>query len=200
MKSPTADTPTKQRLLDAAQQLMLAKGFGATTVDEICEAAKLTKGSFFHYFESKDHLCKELLERFCASGEQLHGSLCGTESDPLKRVFAYIDGIIACSTDPTMNQGCLLGTFAQELSDTHPQIRSVCAKGFDAWAKQFGQELAQAKAAYAPRASFDPKELADHFIALLEGSLILAKARQDPETIGRNMRHFRNYVKGLFKR
>lgn len=193
------ESPTRERLLDAAQELMLAKGFAATTVDEICDKAQLTKGSFFHYFESKDALGEQLLERFCAQGEALHASLCRNETDPLKRVYNYIDGAIKLATDPVMGKGCLLGLFAQELCDTNPQIQEACKKGFDAWAKGFGNELAKAKAAYAPNASFDPRELADHLIAVMEGSMILGKARRDMSVMAKNLEHFKAYLKGLLE-
>ena len=193
-----ADSPTRDKLLDAAQELMLSKGFAATTVDDICEAAELTKGSFFHYFESKDALGKQLLERFCAQGEQLHASFCQSETDPLKRVYSYIDSAIKMAKDP-MNKGCLLGLFAQELCDTNPQIQEACKKGFDAWAKGFGNELAKAKAAYAPHASFDPRELADHLIAVMEGSMILGKVRRNMSVMAKNLEHFKAYVRGLLE-
>ena len=193
-------SPTKERLLDAAERLMLAKGFAATTLDEICEKSKLTKGSFFHYFESKDQLGKELLERFCATGEKLHESFCcPLERDPLKRVFGYIDAAAKFGQDPKM-RGCLLGLFSQELAETNPGIRDACAKGFEGWKKQFGQELAKAKAAHATRMAFHPEELAEHFIAIMEGALILSKAKQDPAVIGRSMRHFKQYVESFFKK
>ena len=193
-------SPTKERLLDAAQELMLAKGFAATTVEEICEQAKLTKGSFFHYFESKEELGKVLLERFCNTGDQLHRSLGGTERDPLKRVYHYLDGVIKLSKDSEMRKGCLLGTFAQELCDSHPAIRQQCAKGFGAWAARFGEELAHAKARHAPKASFNPKELAEHLIAIMEGSLILGKAQNNMQAMERNLRHYKRYLQSLFGR
>ena len=200
MVHTTQETPpTKARLLDAAQALMLEKGFTATTVDEICEAAKLTKGSFFHYFESKDQLGKELLERFCASGQQLHQGFCGKETDPLKRVYAYVDGAMKLAADPVMGKGCLLGLFAQELADTNPAIREVCCEGFKVWATHFGKELARAKARYAPRAAFDPKELAEHLIAIMEGSMILGKARGNMKVMAQNLRHFRAYLEQVFE-
>ena len=193
-------SPAKARLLDAAQALMLSKGFAATSVEEVCRRAKLTKGCFVHYFASKDALGKALLERFCASGATLHGSLCGQERDPLKRVLGYIEGLIRLSQDPVMGKGCLLGTFAQELCDDYPEIRKVCASGFDEWAEQFGSELARAKARYAPRASFRPNEVAEHLIAVMEGALILAKTKRDPKVVTRHLRHFRAYVEALFAR
>lgn len=199
MRTAQVESPTKDRLLDAAQALMLAKGFTATTVDKICEKAKLTKGSFFHYFESKEELGRKLLERFCAANARKMQGCCGTERDPLKRVYHYIDGLIELAHDPVMARGCLLGTFAQELSDTHPRIRQVCDKAFGAWASQFGDELARAKATYAPRATFDPQSVAEHLIAVLEGSLIVGKARQDRKTLGRSLGHFKAYLKSLFE-
>ena len=191
---------TKTRLLDAAERLMLAKGFGATSVDEICHAAKLTKGSFFHYFDSKERLGQELLDRFCSTGRQLHQRCCGNERDPLKRIYRYIDAVARLAQDSTRRNGCLLGGFAQELCDTHPGMRSACEQGFNAWARQFAEELTRAKARYVPNASFRPWELAEHFIATLEGSLLLGKARNDMTVVAQNLRHFKAYVRTLFKR
>jgi len=199
MRTAEAPPPTKERLLDAAERLMLAKGYAATTVEAICEAAKLTKGSFFHYFDSKDQLGRELLERYCASGQKIHQAFCGRETDPLKRVYNYIDNAVKMSKEPAMRDGCLLGLFSQELCDTNPQIRTACKKGFDEWAKSFGQEVAKAKAAYAPHAPFDPQALAEHLIAVIEGSMIMGKARRDMSIVGQNLAHFKAYVKSLFE-
>ena len=99
-----------------------------------------------------------------------------------------------------MSRGCLLGGFAQELCETYPEIRAACQQGFAAWAQQLAGEFAQAKARYAPRKSFKPQELAEHFIAILEGSLILGKARKDMKVVAQNLRHFRAYVEQLFVR
>ena len=200
MRTAAANPASKARLLDAAERIMLAKGFEATSVDAICAAAKLTKGSFFHYFDSKEALGREVLERFCASGRRLHAGCCGGSSDPLERVYSYIDGVIRLSREPAMRNGCLLGSFAQELCESHPTIREACERGFARWQEQFGAELARAKAKYAPRAAFKPRELAEHYIAILEGSLILGKAARDRGAVARNLRHFKAYVRQLFGR
>jgi TetR/AcrR family transcriptional repressor of nem operon len=200
MRTAQADSPTKQKLLDAAQRLMLAKGFVATTVDEICEAARLTKGSFFHYFRSKEDLGRAVLDRFVAAKAQAfqHASFL-KKRDPLQRVNGYIDCAIRMSQEPSAHQGCLLGNFAQELSDTHPGMRSRCAEHFARWAEGFRQDLDQAKAKHAPKAAFDTRSLAEHFIAVLEGALILAKTKRDPKAVERHLRHFKRYVNALFK-
>jgi len=198
VRTAALESPTKEKLLDGAQELMLAKGFAATTIDEVCEQAGVTKGGFFHYFQSKDQLGKEVLERFCVSGRHMHEAFCGRETDPLKRVYRYIDGAIAIAQDPAMSKGCLLGVFSQELCDTNPQIRQACKRGFEDWAKGFAGELARAKAKHAPRVSFDPRELAEHLIAVMEGSMILGKAKRDMTVVAQNLRHYKAYVKSLF--
>jgi TetR/AcrR family transcriptional repressor of nem operon len=118
----------------------------------------------------------------------------------LKRVYHYLDEAAAHAQRPEGRKGCLLGTFAQELCEAYPEIRAVCADGFATWAKRFGEELARAKAMYAPKASFDPQSLAEHLIAILEGALILGKARKNPAVVAEHLTHYKAYLKTLFKR
>lgn len=200
MREHIADSLTKLKLLDAAQELMLAKGYTATSVDEVCQAAGLTKGSFFYYFESKEHLGREVAQRFYAAAQQRFQSAPYLrKSDPLDRIFGHVDLLIDLARDP-MAKGCLLGTFVQELSQTHPAIRSVCAACFDKEADRLKQDLDEAKRKYAPRAPWSTQSLADHLIAVVQGALILAKARQDPKVIEESLGHFKAYLKGLFGR
>lgn len=191
---------TQERLLDAAQQLMLAKGFVATTVDEICEAAGVTKGSFFHYFQSKEDLGKLVLDRFCHVRLKLmQESPSQKKKDPLERVYGWVDCAIEMSKSPMAKNGCLLGNFAQELSDTRPAMRSLCAQRFTEWAALLKQELDEAKAKHLPKSRLDTESLAEHFIAIIEGALILAKAKQDMGIVEKNLGHFRRYLENLFE-
>lgn len=200
MRIPKIRSRARDKLLDAAQRLMLAKGYPATTIEEICAAAKLTKGSFFHYFESKEDLGKALLERDADSGPQTGGSAYRMEKrDPLERVYGYLDFSAQVYQGPRGRTGCLLGNFAQELSDTHPAIRSLCAKRFDEWAATFKRALDEAKARHRPKTTLDTQSLAEHFIAVLEGSLILGKAHRDMGIVRKNLRHFRHYLEMIFQ-
>ncbi len=192
--------PTREKLLDSAQQLMLAKGFVATTVDEICEAAGVTKGSFFHYFKSKEDLGKSVLDRFCHVRLKLmQESPSQKKKDPLERVYGWVDFAIEMSKSPMAKNGCLLGNFAQELSDTHPEIRSLCARRFTEWAVLLKQELDEAKVKHLPKSRLDTESLAEHFIAIIEGALIIAKAKQDIGNVEKSLRHFRRYLESLFE-
>ncbi len=201
MRTAKVDSPTKEKLLDAAQRLMLAKGFVATTVDEICDEASLTKGSFFHYFKSKDHLGQAVLDRFVSTKQQaIQKGPFLKMRDPLQRVYGYLDFLIEMSKSPAAPPSCLLGNFAQELSNTHPKIRTQCATYFAKWAEQFKRDLDEAKKQYAPHTPIDTRSLAEHFIAVLEGALILAKAKQEREPIEEHLQHFKRYVKSQFGR
>src|SRR5574337_188352 len=149
MRTRQENPAAREKLLETAQHLMLAKGYTATSVEEICEAANLTKGSFFHYFASKDELGKAVLERYVNTVFQaIHQAPFLKKSDPLQRLNGYIDFMAALAKDPARRSGCLLGNFAQVLSDTHPEIRTQCAAHFNGWADMLKQELDAAKAVY----------------------------------------------------
>jgi TetR/AcrR family transcriptional regulator, transcriptional repressor for nem operon len=201
MRTAQVDSLTKQKLLDAAEQLMLGKGYTATSVDEICTAAGVTKGSFFHYFEGKEQLGREVAERFYASRHKLFAAAPFHEiKDPLERVYGRIDFFIEMGRQSRRAPGCLLGTFIQELSATHPSIREVCALCFAESAESFKRDLDEAKAKYAPRARWSTQSLAEHLTAVVQGALILAKAKQDPTVMVESLTHYREYLKCVFGR
>lgn len=198
-KTGRIDSPTKDKLLDAAQRLMLAKGFPATTVEEICETAGLTKGSFFHYFESKEDLGRAVLEHYAGLGlGAVESAPFRREQDPLKRIFGSIDFWIDRINDPSMECGCLLGNFAQELSDTHPDIRAQCARYFAQWTAMLKQDFDEAKRRYRPRVRIDTQGLAEHYVAAVEGGLLLSKATRDRRVFERNLTHLKRYIRAVF--
>ncbi len=190
-------THTKDRLMDAAKDLMLAKGYAATTVDDICAKAEVTKGCFFHYFQSKEDLAKSLLTRHCDAHQKTKEEMFGP--DPLDQVFGQIDMAIASSKKPGGAKGCLKGTLAHELSDTHPEIRDICSTAFKQMADDFAQDLKKAKTKYAPKAAFDPHMVASHMIAVWQGALILAKTHQDKTIVAEHLGQFKAYVQFLFR-
>ena len=187
--------------MSAAQRLILAKGFEGTSVDEVCRCARLTKGSFFHYFDSKDALGLELLTRYCEAAGRGFAGCCSpaAEKDPLKRVYKLLDFIVEKSK--IMGScGCLLGSMSQELADSNEKVRALADRSFSAMSRAIAQDLALAKKKYASRASFDPRELADQLVSLMQGGALLAKVRKDGSIAAANLRHFRNYLKVLYGR
>jgi TetR/AcrR family transcriptional repressor of nem operon len=124
---PPPHHESKTKLLNAALNVIRAKGYAATTVDDICHAAGVTKGSFFHHFKSKDDLALsaaahwgEMTEGFFASAPY-HRS-----KDPLRRLLGYVDFRIEILRGDPEDYTCLLGTLVQETYPTSapPATRS----------------------------------------------------------------------------
>lgn len=188
MRTADPHAPTKEKILDAAVRLMLAQGFEATSVDEIIAEAGSTKGSFFHFFKSKEDLGKAALERFvCRQVEMFQSAPFQKEKDPRTRALGWIDAAIAAFQDPKTPKSCLLGNFSQELAPTHPDFQALCARGFSRSAEGLARDLSAAGLGDAAR-------LADLFLSIIQGSLILVKAKKDSSIAVENMRHFRSYL------
>jgi TetR/AcrR family transcriptional repressor of nem operon len=182
-------------------ELMLENGYSATGVDNVCRAAKVTKGSFFHYFKTKEDLGKAVLDRFYRGMQAMAAqSPHFKKDDPLERVLGWMDFASDGSRDPRTLKGCLLGTFSQELSQTHEAIRKECDSKFCEWTGSIRKDLDDAVARHKPKTPIDTAGLASHLVASLEGAIILAKAKGDGKPIRETMQHCKAYVSSLFGR
>lgn len=199
MRTQKPDSPTKAKLLDAAEEIMLSKGYIASSVDGICEKAGVTKGSFFHYFKSKEELGKVLLERFSSRQGEMFMNACGNIEDPLERVYCLIETAIQASQQPEM-KGCLIGTFAQEISETHPELREVCRCSFEGFATGVAADLKAAKELHCPNADFDAEGLGSYFLSIAQGSMLLLRTNGDRAAMAGNLAHLRDYLRSLYGR
>jgi TetR/AcrR family transcriptional repressor of nem operon len=189
------------RLLDAAMQVIRAQGYSATTVDDICRAAGLTKGAFFHHFKSKEELAVATAAHFSQMAEQLFGAAPYHEAaDPLDRLLGYVDFRAAIIEGPIPAFTCLLGTMVQEAYDSHPAIRRACDTYIALHAAGVAQDIAAAKARYVPDATWSAESLALYTQAVLQGAFILAKAKGGPEVARACVAHLRRYIEFLFHR
>jgi TetR/AcrR family transcriptional regulator, transcriptional repressor for nem operon len=200
MANRTTGTETRNRLLEAALHVMRLKGYAATTVDDICQAANLTKGSFFHHFKTKEDLAIAAAEHFASMAAGLFSSApYNQHDDPLDRLLGYVDFRIAILKGPICESSCLLGTFIQELYETHPAIRAACEKYLNQHVARLAKDATDAKELYVPSATWTPESLAVHMQSVLQGSLIFAKAKQTPEVAVEALAHLRLYLQMLFK-
>ena len=142
-------SPSKIRLLDCALQVFRTKGYAATTVDDICAAAGVTKGSFFHHFKGKEELALESI----AYWNDVTGQLFATApyqdiGDPRERLLAYIDFRAALIRGTVPDFTCLLGTLVQDTFDTNPALREACDAGIRHHAMDVAKTVMAAKAMY----------------------------------------------------
>lgn len=189
---------TRARLLDAARDVIRAKGYAGSTVDDICAVAGVTKGSFFHYFDSKEELGVAAIERFGAMAATLFGNApYRAKSDPRDRVLGYVDFRIALLTGEIPLYTCLIGTTVQEAYASHPNLRLACDRLLSEHVAELTRDLAAAKARYAPRASWDPESVGYFMQCVLQGAFIFAKAKQSAEIATASLGHLRNYLVSL---
>jgi TetR/AcrR family transcriptional repressor of nem operon len=197
-RAKSIESDTRRKLLDAAVKLMLGKGFKATTVDEICRGAGVTKGSFFHYFDGKEDITVASAKHFQEFQQRMFdGADFRSIADPLDRVHGRLDLLIAVACNPEFPGSCLIGNLAQEVSSTHEEIRRVCEWALDSAAVDFERDVAAAKLKHAPKADFDPASVGRLFISLVQGSLVMAKASKSPKILEENVEHLRRYVEAL---
>ena len=189
----------REKILEAALSLIRAKGYAATSVDELCAAAGVTKGAFFHHFKSKEDLAVAAAQYWSQStGELFAAAPYHQHADPLERVLAYLDFRKAILTGSPPEFTCLAGTMLQETYDSSPAIRAACDASISGHAAKIEADIAEAMVKYRIEADWTAESLALHTQAVLQGAFILAKAKGGPEVAASSIDHLRRYVEVLF--
>lgn len=189
----------RRRLLDAAVQVIRTKGLSATSVDELCAAAGVTKGAFFHHFESKQALAVAAAEHWSErTGALFAGADYHELADPIDRVFAYLDLRARLIVGSPADYTCLVGTMAQEAFATDPAIRDACAASIFGHAHALEPDLDAALEAAGRPPGVDAAGLARYTQAVLQGAFVLSKAGDDPALVTEAIDHLRRYFQFLF--
>ncbi len=197
-KPPATAASSRQRLLDAALHEFRSRGYAATTVDDLCRAAGVGKGSFFHHFPSKEALALEAVNHWNAmTGALFAQAPYHAPADPRDRVLAYVDFRAALLQGELADFTCLLGTIVQETYDSHPALRDACRAGIETHASTLVRDIAAAKARHAPAADWTPESLALFTQAALQGAFILAKAQGCAPAASDAVSHLRRYIESL---
>jgi TetR/AcrR family transcriptional repressor of nem operon len=190
---------SKVKLLNAALHAIRAKGYAATTVDDICHEASVTKGSFFHHFKSKDDLALSAAAYWGTTTEEFFATAPYHRSqDPLERLLGYVDFRAEILQGELADYTCLLGTLVQETYATHPEIRAACDLGMSNHVAVLMRDIEAAKRLYAPEATWSVESVGYFIQSVLQGAFIFAKAKQGPEIVRESLAHLRRYLGALF--
>ena len=194
-----AQKPSKERLLDAAIHLFRARGYTATRVDDICENAGLTKGSFFHHFSSKEDLALASIRHWeglnsAASDSTLYRFL----PDPVDRLLGYVDFRKTLLRGELPDYTSLTGTLLQEIYLTHPMLRQVCDESISEEAAFLEADIASAIRLRGLQISWTAASLALHIEAVIQGTFILAKAKDGPAVAVACLDHLHRFLELLF--
>lgn len=194
---------TRDRLMEIAEQAILEKGFGATSIDELIAEAGLTKSGFFYHFKDKNALALALLERHIARDDEILDDLFARArelaEDPLQGFLVGLRLFAEMLADlPTGHPGCIVATYCyqERLFDCE-----VCALNRQAvlnWRVRFRATLDEIALLYPPRDEVDLDALADAVSTVIEGGIVMSKALHEPGVLPQQVLLFRSYIKLLF--
>ena len=195
---------SKTRLLEAALSVIRSKGYSATRVEDICAAAGVTKGSFFHHFDTKEELALEA----AAYWDSVTSGLFSTaeyhrQPHALDRLLAYVEMRKALLKGELPEFTCLVGTMVQEVYGTQPMIREACERSISGHAATLEADIVEAMRDAGiqegkTEAGWTAASLALHTQAVIQGAFILAKAKGSAEFAAESLDHLRRYIELLF--
>jgi TetR/AcrR family transcriptional repressor of nem operon len=166
---------TRERIVAAASELIAERGIAETSLDDVIERARVSKGQLYHYFEDR----AALLRAVVAHNTELVLSHVG-RLDGWKALRSWFDELVALQVDCDASGGCPIGSLVGQLAEVDVEARRALAAGFDRWEAHLrdGLRSMQAEGKLAGRAH--PDELATATMAAIQGGLILTQTRRDP--------------------
>jgi TetR/AcrR family transcriptional regulator, transcriptional repressor for nem operon len=186
-------------LLDAALALVRRQGWAATSIDQLCRKAGVTKGAFFHHFESKEALGVAAAQRWTEVTTPLFANApYHRHADPLDRILGYLDFRSAIVQGPLEAFTCFAGTAVQETFAASEPIRAACGDSITGHASSLEADFEAALRKYPPRERVTAQGLALYTQTVLQGGFVLAKARGDASPLLDGIAHLKRYLKLLF--
>jgi len=194
-----AKRTSKDKLVWAARNLMLAQGYPVTSVDDIIEAAGVSKGSFYHHFNSKEELALTAMHEFLADGAALmmNGPFRDI-ADPRKRAIAFLKHVESV-TMRLWNHGCLLVMFSVELAGTSPRVREETSAVLISLIDRVGAILRPLTKEGGGSVPMMASAMANMYMAVIDGSLVYARATGDSSCIAMNLKTFRQQIEAMGK-
>ena len=183
------ETGTRTRILATAREMFHSRSYADVGIQEICEAARVQKGSFYHYFPSKRELALAVIDD--VADDWANGFMAEAfdpNLPPLERLDYLIDAAYywqeASRDTEGRIPGCLFGNLALEISTRDDVMRSRLNAVFNKARDRFKSTLEEAVQS-GSLAAMDTEATAMAMLAYLEGIILLAKARNDPGLIQR---------------
>ncbi len=194
---------TRERILAAAEPLILRQGFAGTSLDDILEPPRLTKGAFFHHFQDKAGFARALIERYARNDSQRWIGFRPKRRRPpptrsSRRCYSSSRSRISSPACPEPIIGCLFATYTYESLQFEPAINEFIAQSLRRWSALYEKKFEAVLTRYRPAKPTSARELSETIMAVLEGGFILARNFNDPVLVTRLSRQFRQYLELLF--
>lgn len=182
MKSEHIDT--RQHILDCGQRLIAAKGFVGVGLSEILGSAEVPKGSFYHYFGSKEQYGNTLLESYFTDYLGRLDALFGqTDKSGAERLGTYLSRWTETQSGEDASAKCLIVKLAAEISDLSEAMRSTMRDGTDAILQRLSQCIAEGQADGSISRTLPAADAALWLYETWLGASLLAKLRRDDSAL-----------------
>jgi len=194
---------TRERLLEVAEQAVLAKGFASTSIEELIAAVGITKSGFFYHFKDKADLARALMLRYLEQDREILDGIFqrgdDLNTDPLHGFLVGLKLFAEMLAElPEAHPGCLAASFCYQDQLFNREIRQLNAEGILAWRARFRERLEIIARLYPPRGEVDLDAMADMASSLVEGGLILGRVLSDPSILPRQILLYRDLVRTTF--
>ena len=194
---------TRERILDLAYDAIIHKGFAGTSIDELVEAAGITKSGFFYHFKDKPDLARQLIERYTdVNAEFLDRMIVRARElsdDPLHAFLIFLKLYSEAMAELTVQHpGCMVSTVIFQDQGWDRETRRLTAESVLAWRSRFLGWLEEIAQAYPPKGTLELADLADAILAFTYGGMTLSKALGDATVISRQALMFRETVRAYF--
>jgi len=194
---------TRERIMDMAYESIVQKGFAATSIEELVEAAGITKSGFFYHFKDKNDLARQLFDRFLSEDEQIIDTLESRarelSDDPLQSFLIFLNLYAQMMDDmETLHPGCMVASVTYQDRMFDADVRQMNIDYLMRMRERFGRWLGEIAAVSPPRHEIEMTDLADALTGIVEGAIVLSKALGDEGLMGRQMRIYRNHIRLLF--
>jgi len=188
---------SRERILSTAAGLIHTKGFHHTSIQDILDAASVTKSNFYYHFYSKEQLAFEVLgERmrqfYCIA---IGPSLENPSLNPLQRIEALLDNLLAIGRSEFGELGCPFGNLAQEISSIHEPLRESLSMFFGACSESMEQCFEEGKHAGVFQQELPSRQIAEFVLAQIQGAFLLRKTHREPEVLLNNFEVLRGLLK-----
>jgi TetR/AcrR family transcriptional repressor of nem operon len=199
----TKGEATRERILETAESLFLARGYAGTSIDDILRSTGLTKGGFFYHFSSKAVLSMAVVERYAIRDFELFDGFAeqadAASDDPLEALFIFLELFEAFIDD--LNgppAGCIFASYLYEVEHLGENVRKYIADGFEHWGNMYASRIEDVMAIYPAAIEVNARELSQMIMCIIEGGFILSKSFKDPAVTSGAARQFRQYLGLIF--
>jgi len=184
---------TRNAIIMVGTDLISRHGYNATGIDMLLKEAGVPKGSFYHYFKSKEEFGLAVIDQFAAFySPRITALLTDETRTPLNRIRALLERTLAQLTQNHCSRGCLIGNLGQEMADQNERFRARLDEIFDAWKQLFAACLQEAQAAEELDSRVNADAMASFILSGWEGAILRAKVMKSPQPL-------QDFIEVLFK-